>query len=341
MRRLLPIALLTLAGCTAPGDRAVGSDWVATPLTERARLTDQRNTRRENDKRREANLAEVEAAPRKLDRAGGGFAEGDEARATGTGDKGALERLMRAERWAEALELVERALLKAPDTALLLSKGQILLHLSRPSPAADTFQAVLNAEPNNPEALFGRARTALALGRAKASLSFIKRLKAQGDVDPAVHRLEAMVLEALGDTAGALAALEAAGSSDSLAVLARGNARARAGDAAGATADLARAATEHPKDASVQLQYGTALAQTGKLAEAAKALQAATQLAPDSTQAWRNLASVRERLGDRAGAAQAWANLLKNAPNADPSGRIKTRIERLQTPKAPPQGGTR
>jgi tetratricopeptide (TPR) repeat protein len=76
-------------------------------------------------------------------------------------------------------------------------------------------------------------------------------------------------------------------------------------------------AAEHPRSAPAQLELAMARSAAGRPDEAVASLRLATQLKPDSADAWRLLADELDAMGDGPGADQARARYLKSA-NQDP-----------------------
>ena len=91
----------------------------------------------------------------------------------------------------------------------------------------------------------------------------------------------------------------------------------------------ALAAAKRTEDAELHLRWGTALATLGRLDEAEKVLGRATVLMPERPAAWQNLATVRERRRDTAGAIEAWQGLLEHTPEAARAD-VRARIARLR-----------
>jgi len=60
-------------------------------------------------------------------------------------------------------------------------------------------------------------------------------------------------------------------------------------------------AREQPRAAAVQLEFGLAQAEAGRLNEASEAFKSATRLKPDHPDGWRALADTLDALGDSAG----------------------------------------
>ncbi len=75
---------------------------------------------------------------------------------------------------------------------LLLDKARSLEGRGRMDLAAQTWQQVLLANPNQPEALAGLARAAKENGRTEEAKSYLDRLKRINPKDPAIARIEEM-----------------------------------------------------------------------------------------------------------------------------------------------------
>ncbi|MGA2961761.1 MAG: cellulose synthase subunit BcsC-related outer membrane protein [Candidatus Korobacteraceae bacterium] len=76
--------------------------------------------------------------------------------------------------------------------ALLLDKARSLEGRGRMDLATQTWQQVLLADPNQPEALAGLSRAAKEGGRAEEAKSYLERLKRVNPKDPAIARIEEM-----------------------------------------------------------------------------------------------------------------------------------------------------
>jgi tetratricopeptide (TPR) repeat protein len=96
-----------------------------------------------------------------------------------------------------------------------------------------------------------------------------------------------------------------------------GAAHRLAGNTQSALEVLEPLAREQPRSAPAQLELAMARAAAGRGGEAIAPLLRATQLKPDSSDAWRLLADQLDALGDSTGADQARARYLK-AANKDP-----------------------
>ncbi len=77
-----------------------------------------------------------------------------------------------------------------PALEALIEKARALEARGRTDIASQTWQQVLLADPNNPEALAGLARAAKLSGNYAVSNSFLERLRAVNPKDPAIQRIE-------------------------------------------------------------------------------------------------------------------------------------------------------
>ncbi len=87
----------------------------------------------------------------------------------------------------------------------------------------------------------------------------------------------------------------------------------RTGSTSAALEELEPLAREQPQAAVVFIELGLARAEAGDTQGSIAALRRATQLKPDSPDAWRSLADMLDVAGDDAGADQARARFLKAA----------------------------
>ncbi len=79
---------------------------------------------------------------------------------------------------------------RQPALQALLEKARSLEARGRTDIASQTWQQVLLADPNNPEALGGLARAAKLSGNYAVSNSYLERLRAVNPKDPAIQRIE-------------------------------------------------------------------------------------------------------------------------------------------------------
>ncbi|WP_263417431.1 cellulose synthase subunit BcsC-related outer membrane protein [Terriglobus albidus] len=83
----------------------------------------------------------------------------------------------------------------ASTTAALLDKAHSLEVKGRMDMAAQTWQQVLLADPNNPEALGGLARAAKLAGNQQQAKQYLDRLRAVSPNDPNIERAENMMTQ--------------------------------------------------------------------------------------------------------------------------------------------------
>ncbi len=93
----------------------------------------------------------------------------------------------------------------------------------------------------------------------------------------------------------------------------------RAGRWAAARDALLALAADRPDDALVHNELGVALAQERAFRAAVAALERSVALDPGRANAWANLGEARARLGDTAGAADAFCRVLALAPEDAPA----------------------
>lgn len=84
----------------------------------------------------------------------------------------------------------------APATQALLDKAHTLEAKGRLDMAAQTWQQVLLADPNNTEALGGLARSARSSGNQALSNTYLQRLRSINPADPGIARAEGMMTQA-------------------------------------------------------------------------------------------------------------------------------------------------
>lgn len=88
----------------------------------------------------------------------------------------------------------------------------------------------------------------------------------------------------------------------------------RAGNAAGAVAQLAAAAEIAPGDGVVRLEYGNALAEAGRAREAVAQYEAARAREPHWAEVYLRMGRARDALGETAQAADLYREYLRRAP---------------------------
>ena len=159
--------------------------------------------------------------------------------------------------------------------------------------------------------------------------------------------LQGRLAERNGDWRAALAAYRTAVEADPRAPaprIALAEARARAGDVAGAEAEARRAVAldpEGPTAAEAWVVVGRAAAVAGRRADAEAAFRSAIALQPPPArvdpQAWRLLAHLRAEAGDDAGAEQVLEELARRSPSDGGAGfreLARTLAERRQLDRA-------
>jgi predicted Zn-dependent protease len=95
-----------------------------------------------------------------------------------------------------------------------------------------------------------------------------------------------------------------------------------------AEAALARAAEAEPNDPQIQYELGLARVQLRQWEPAREALEAAARLKPDLSEAARDLSRVRERTGDRSGAAIARSRYFRLVGDAAAAVRLLEPLSR-------------
>lgn len=238
------------------------------------------------------------------------------------------DRLAAQGRAAAALQQVKRAALREPEAPeVLLALGRAHARLGDHRDAEAAFGRLLVQKPRVVDALYGKAVAHAHLGELDAARPLAQRLLGLRPDDPNVHRL----LARIANPSEALAASrKAAATGNPQAIREHADRLAQAGQLAEAANYYGLAAAHFSKDADLQARLGTALAASGRLDAAVQALEAAVALDPKQLVAWQNLASIHEKLGRKAKAADALQDLIRNLPAADRGGRIQARITRLR-----------
>jgi tetratricopeptide (TPR) repeat protein len=236
--------------------------------------------------------------------------------------------LAAAGRAQDALVEVQRAVIRAPKAPeVLFALGQAHARLGEHRPAAQAYGRLLEQRPNVVDAIYGQARAHVLLGELAAAKPLLTRLQALRPDDTRVQRLAAR-------TSAGPDALEvsrrAAAKGALSAVREHADRLAQAGQVPEAANYYGQAAAKAPKDVQLHIKWGTALAAAGRLEQAKTALTAAVKLDPKSILGWQTLATVQARRGENRAAARSLEALIKAAPSANASGRLRARIERLR-----------
>jgi tetratricopeptide (TPR) repeat protein len=256
--------------------------------------------------------------------------------------------------WATAADALERELAlradaPAPERAALLRRigevaGQRLLSTTR---ARRAWSAALELEPDDLASLRALERLCEAMEDWRGALDHYTRERdVLGDGDPArtrevLVRSAALARERLAEPATAIAALEAA---DRLAPLGLAERRALAelhrerGDLARYTEEFARwcDAPESGARGADHLALARALQDLGQLAPALARVERGLALEPASAALWAAAGELRERLGLRESAAEAFARCANRSPASDAAALLE-RAARLVEATQPEQ----
>ncbi|HEY2445716.1 MAG TPA: sulfotransferase [Rhizomicrobium sp.] len=190
-----------------------------------------------------------------------------------------------------------------------------LLLQQRPELAEAQAHEILAVVPGNPDALLILARALAAQDKTRDARDCVQRLAAVRPKDAQIQAEIGALLGRLGDTSGAIAALEYAVESDprlSHAWRELGDQRLLAGDAQGADAAYARHILESVNDPQL-MEAGRALCDN-KLAIAERHLREFLKLHPTDVAAIRMLAETGSRLGRYEDAEKLLARALELAP---------------------------
>ncbi|MFN7147119.1 MAG: tetratricopeptide repeat protein, partial [Myxococcota bacterium] len=205
------------------------------------------------------------------------------------------------------------------DTTLPLAAGNAALLQGQFDAAQAAYLQALKLSGGKSEAARVGLYLALAPKDYAAARQQLERLRLgyHGDTDPLLVRL---YVEGVRQSQGAegvktaLDALLAADPGNAVLLAQRSKERAAAGDAAGAAADWTAAKERFearlaalPNDADTIAAWASALAAAGQGAEAQKAAETATKLAPANGMAWLAAADAATAVGDAAKAAEARA----------------------------------
>lgn len=193
-------------------------------------------------------------------------------------------------------------------TLAALRSAWTALNAGRAEQALALLQPVLDAHPDQPDALQMQAAAALALGRAALAVTALQRLRSERPDDADVNFNLGLALRAAGQPGAAAEAFAVAvarrpGPVEPWIGLAQAAAEAgRPEEAARAwSAVLAR----QPDDIEAAAARVRALAEAGQVADAQAEARALVAGQPDQAAAWHALARSREAAGDAAGAEAA------------------------------------
>lgn len=343
MRTSLPIAVLALMTACAEPIPPDGAAWLGTRLSERpapgtAAAVSPVDGPEEVEPSATAAAEEPADLPRPQPMAAPAFPGASPRGAADSVDGEIADLIALAHRQAAAGDLagavatLRRAQIRdrdVPDVPMAL--GRIMQQAGRYTEAEAAFREVLRLSPSMPEALYGRAFALLKLNRLAEARGVVERLRTLRPLDVQVERMYAAVLSGSGEVDAALAARARIAEKEEGADARRqlGDALAREGRFDKAAEAFESAARTAPQDGDLQLKLGTALDGAGRLDDAEQALDRSTRLSPKRAAGWQALARVREKRGDKAGAARAYESLLRNVDGVDEAG-VRARIERLR-----------
>lgn len=224
-----------------------------------------------------------------------------------------------AGRLEEGLELIDRALSRRPEAALLhRSRCAILRGMNRLEDALAPARQAVALAPGDALAWQLLGDTLRDLGRSEEALRAYQEatLRDAGLVEPQLHR--GLLLAELGRDPEALAACEAAVAAApdfGRAQAALGRMLQRAGRLPEAIDHYRRAVSLLPDLSSVYCDLGAALSEAGDQEAAAEALQTALTLDPDRPEAHLGLGRVCEALGYHDQALSAYRRAILERPD--------------------------
>lgn len=261
-----------------------------------------------------------------------------------------LEKLERAEgRWPHLQAVIlaefgrlddarpgfERAVVRAPDYApARLRLGDVRLKTNEPAAAVEAYAAVLARAPDQPFALLGLAKAALARGDWSAAREHLERAVAAHPEFIGGLSLLVTVREHFGDKSGADALRAIIGKReftelpdpwrDQLAddcydpyLLSVAASKANfAGDTVSARRWLARAIELSPRAAAYRRQLGKILLELRDYAAAQPQLEKAVELEPGDSDAWALLVFLFSATGDTLRGDRALAAGLARCPDS-------------------------
>lgn len=204
---------------------------------------------------------------------------------TGTGDRAAGQAAVQATTPAQAA-------LDPDYRALLLAHGARALEGGTYEEATSAYKRVLDAEPNNPDALYGIAETLLVSGNHGGALGYYRKLSGNEDFRARALQGEGIALLVLGDHFGSIESLKLAVAND-VTLWRAWNALGRALDIQGkrdeARGYYDRALALNPDSTSVLNNRGVSHLLAGRYLEAEKDLRRAHALDRELERAQANL----------------------------------------------------
>ena len=184
--------------------------------------------------------------------------------------------------------------------------------------AEAAYEAVLTAASNHLGAHANLAACLCQQGRHADALRAVARARSHGGASTNLDNAEGLAARALGQTAQAIAAFQAALEIEPGFAEARANlglCLVDAGRVREGAAECRRAAAEAPHSATAFTNLGVALSALGDAKGAEAACRTAVANAPHALEARRNLARLLTERGDLEGAAEELSALLSRAPD--------------------------
>nr|WP_240901153.1 tetratricopeptide repeat protein [Thioalkalivibrio sp. XN8] len=200
---------------------------------------------------------------------------------------------------AAATAFLDEVLELAPDDVpALLRRGRMRLEAGQPDLAARDFERARGLAPQAPAALAGLGQVALAGERYAAAAEYLEQALALDPAASQLHHSLGMAYRGLGEIERARYHLER-----------RGNRPASIVD------PLFDAVRSKSRSSQFYVEMGLDLAATGRLEDAALAMQRAIQLDPDSRPALLNAGELLARLGNTAASRMVFERLVSLDPD--------------------------
>lgn len=228
---------------------------------------------------------------------------------------------------AAALQLAPAGALAHRET------GLVALLRGAPQDALAAFERSLALEPANGEALLGKAKALLALGRVTEAREWLEMFPGRGDCEPERSVLAAQAADATGDRVAAHSLFDRIKEHPRLSADERARAAARVlelagdkavrlaavdgiGDLEQAVAAYARFSADHPDVAEAWRERGVGLSMLGRIDDALACLRRAAELEPSDPRSYDHEAVALARLNRIDEALAALDRGLKACPRA-------------------------
>ena len=203
--------------------------------------------------------------------------------------------------------------------------------------AAESFEQVLRARPNDPEAYYNLGTLNLRRNDFALARTYLeKTLELRPNYPEAWNNLGMMSAQS-GEAAEAITSFEKAlelRPAYEIALMNLGNVYRRQGQFAKAEENLSKALTIQPDDPEVNYNLGMLHAQQNDLPKASEYLQRAIALRPTYPEALNNLGIVYVRLQDLEKAEQMFKTAIEVAPNNDQAYLNMARLDMIKNDKA-------